>query len=142
MRDTHPNLYKTYLAYAVLSIALGLNFLFLTPTFMPLDVPKWPIGLALLGCGLIKLALLLLNSHNTWLRLSMTLSVVIYSFWAGATMFDFFRLSQTSMQLPLTYMGLAALGFLLLIEPFINPATAKKGVAKKGVAKNGNGKWV
>lgn len=124
MRDTHPNLWKTYLAYAVLSIALGLNFLFLTPTFMPLDIPEWLIGLTLLACGVFKLDLLLLNSHNKWLRLSMALSVFIYSFWAVATTYDFFRLSQTSMQLPLTYMGLAVLGFLLLLEPAINPATA------------------
>lgn len=128
MRNTHPNLYKTYLAYAVLSIALGLNFLFLTPTFMPLDVPKWPIGLTLLGCGVTKLTLLLLNFHNTnLLRPSMALSVAIYSFWAGALTFDFFRLSQTSMQLPLCYMGLATVGLFLLLEPFTNPATARDG---------------
>lgn len=124
MRNTHPNLWKTYMAFAVLSMALGLNFLFLTPTFMPLDVPKWPIGIALMGCSLIKLALLLLNGSNKQLRLSMSLSVLIYSFWAVATTYDFFSRSLTSMQLPLTYMGLAALGFLLLLEPAINPATA------------------
>lgn len=127
MRNTHPNLYKTYLAYAVLSVALGLNFLYLTPTFMPLDFPKDIVGSTFLGCGLIKLALLMLNLKNALLRLSMALSVVIYSFWAGAATFDFFRLSQTSLQLPLTYMGLAALGVLLLMEPFINPATGKNG---------------
>lgn len=125
MRNTHPNLYKTYVAYAALSIALGLNFLFLTPTFMPLEVPKWPIGLLLLGCGLTKLVLLARNSSNIWLRRSMALSVAIYSFWAMALTFDFFRLFQTSMQLPLTYIGLSSLGVLLLLEPFINPATAK-----------------
>lgn len=124
MRDTHPNLWKTYLAYAVLSIALGLNFLFLTPTFMPLEVPKWPIGLLLLGCGIVKLALLSRKSSNGWLRRSMALAVAIYLFWALALTYDFFRLDMTSMQLPLTYIGLATLGALLLLEPFINPATA------------------
>lgn len=125
MRDTHPNLYKTYMAFAVLSIALGLNFLFLTPAFMPLDIPEWLIGLTLLGCGLSKLTLLILNSHMTLLRSSMALSVAIYSFWAAALTFDFFRLSQTSLQLPICYMGLAALGLVLLAEPFTNPATGK-----------------
>lgn len=128
LKNTHPNLWKTYMLYALLSIVLGLNFLFLTPTFMPLDIPKWPIGLTFLGCGLIKLVLLLVNSKNLWLRFSMAQSVGIYSFWAGALTVDFFRLSQTSMQLPLTFMGLAGLGFLLLIEPFINPATAINGI--------------
>lgn len=125
MRNAHPTLYRTYLIYAVLSIALGLNFLFLTPAFMPLDIPKWPIGLALLGCGLTKLELLLLGRNSTWLRPSMALSVAIYSFWGGALTFDFVRLSQTSMQLPLCYLGLAALGLVLLDEPFTNPATVK-----------------
>lgn len=133
MRNTHPNLYKWYLIYAGTSIALGLNFLYLTPTFMPLDVPKEPIGLAFLGCGIVKLGLLLLNwvplvtYMRTWLRFSMSVSVVLYSFWAGAATFDFFRLHQTSLQLPLTYVGLAALGFAILLEPFINPATTKNG---------------
>lgn len=127
MRTTHPNLYKTYVAYAVLSIALGLNFLFLTPAFRPLETPGWAIGSIFLGCGLIKLTLLLLSTNHARLRLSMALSVVIYSFWAGALTFDFFRLSQTSLQLPLTYAGLAALGVLLLLEPFTNPATEQNG---------------
>lgn len=120
------------MAYAVLSAALGLNFLFLTPPFMPLDVPKWPIGLLLLGCSLVKLTLLLLNTRNRWLRLSMALSVTIYAFWAMGTTYDFFARSQTSMQLPLTYMGLATLGALLLMEPFINPATATAIIAING----------
>lgn len=130
MRKTHPNLYRTYFVYAVLSIALGLNFIFLTPTFMPLDMPKWPVGLLFLGCGVIKLAFLLTNSHSSWLRLSMALSVFIYSFWSGLLTFEFFRLSQTSLQLPLTYIGLAALGFLLLTEPFSNPATSTEANGK------------
>lgn len=125
MRNTHPTLYKTYIVYALLSIALGLNFWFLTPPFMPLEVPKSTISLAFLGCGTIKLTLLLLSSSHTWLRLSMALSVVIYSFWAAALTYSFFSESQTSLQLPLTFIGLAVLGTLLLIEPFTNPATAK-----------------
>lgn len=127
MRKAHPNLYKAYASYALLSISLGLNFLFLTPTFMPLNFPKEPIGIALVVCGVTKAILLILRMPGSiWLRLSLTLTVFIYSFWAGATTFDFFRLSQTSMQLPLTYIGLAVLGFVLLSEPFTNPATAMR----------------
>jgi hypothetical protein len=131
LRNTHPNLWKTYLAYAVLSIALGANFWWLTPTFMPLEIPKEPVGLAFAGCGAVKLALLLANAPNRWLRRSMALSVFLYSSWAGASTYQFFDLSQTSMQLPIAYMGLAALGVGLLIEPFVNPATAKNGINSK-----------
>lgn len=125
MKDTHPNLWRAYLVFALLSITLGLNFLFLTPAFMPLDIPELLIGLTLLGCGISKLTLLILNSYMALLRSSMALSVTIYSFWAGALTFDFIRLSQTSLQLPLTYIGLASLGLILLTEPFANPATEK-----------------
>lgn len=134
MKNTHPNLYKTYLTYAVLSIALGLNFFFLTPAFMPFQLDKFRVGLPFLGCGIIKLMLLLFNSRNKWLRLSMALSVFIYTFWAGALTFDFFDRSLTSMQLPIFVLGLAALGYFLLIEPATNPATEKNGNG------NGNGK--
>lgn len=124
MRNTHPNLYKTYVTYALLSIALGLNFLFLRPAFMPLDMPRWPIGLVFLGCGVSKLLALMLPSPHVLLRLSMSLSVAIYTFWGGLLTFEFVRLSQTSLQLPLTYIGLAVLGVILLTEPLVNPATA------------------
>lgn len=130
MRNSHPVLYKVYLAYALGSIALGLNFIFLTPTFMPLDFPKEPIGIAFMSCGGSKLMFLLLSEIfpttyiNMWLRLSMMISVIIFGFWATALIIDFFRLSQTSMQLPLMYILAAVLGALLLLEPFINPATA------------------
>lgn len=131
MRNTHPTLYKTYLAYGLLTVALGLNFVFLTPAFMPLSASKWVVGNAFLACGFINLLILL--KTTTWLRLSMMLSVALYAFWAGALTVDFFRLSQTSMQLPLTYFGLAALGIFLLTEPFVNPATQTNGT--NGTAK-------
>lgn len=138
MNTTHPNLWKFYMLYALGSIGLGLNFLFLTPTFMPLDVPKWPIGLALLGCGLVKLTLLLITwdvlvlnvSTYSGLRTSMLLSVIIYSFWAVAIITDFFRLvvfgdERMSLQLPLVYLIAAAAGGIFLTEPFSNPAMKK-----------------
>lgn len=124
MRHTHPNLYLAYAAFALLSIALGLNFFFLTPAFMPLSIPEYWIGSILLICGVTKGAALITNRPPDLVRASMALTVIIYSFWAGALAFDFFRLSQTSLQLPLTYAGLAALGLVLLREPYTNPATA------------------
>lgn len=129
LKDLHPTLYKTYLLFAVLSIALGLNFYYLTPPFMPLSVPKEPVSLVFLGCGVIKLMLLLIKSKHSWLRLSMATSVAIYTFWAIALTADFFLRSQTSLQLPIFVMGLAALGGLLLLEPFINPVTATATIA-------------
>lgn len=126
MRKTNPTTWLRLMIFALLSIALGLNFIFLTPTFMPFDMTKWPIGILLVGCGVLKLTLLLVNSSPImWVRASMAMSVVIYSFWGTILTIEFFRLDQTSLQLPLTYIGLSALGILLLSEPFANPPPPK-----------------
>lgn len=126
MRKTNPTTWQKLFVFAVLSTALGLNFIFLTPTFMPFDMPKWPIGLLLVGCGVAKLTLLLVNgSPVIWIRSSMALTVSIYSFWGAILTFEFFRLDQTSLQLPLTYIALALLGVLLLMDPFSNPPPPK-----------------
>lgn len=125
MNKTHPTLYRSYLTYALLSIALGLNFLFLHPAFDPLGIPKAAAGVAFLGCGALKMVLMLAAARVSWLRASMALSVAIMTFWAAALTAEFFLRSQTSLQLPLTFIALAALGFLLTTEPGVNPATAK-----------------
>lgn len=125
MKDHHPNLYNMYMVYAVLSIAMGLNFIFLNPSFDPFGVPKEVVGATFLGCGVTKASLLLWVRSATMLRLSMALSVAIMSFWSGVLTVDFFLRSLTSLQLPLTYIGLAVLGFLLIVEPFTNPATER-----------------
>lgn len=124
MRTAHPNLYGMYITYALLGIALGLNFIFLHPAFQPLGIPKWTIGAAFVVCGAIQLTLLLFVWNPTALRLLMALAVALMTFWAAVLTWEYFRLHQTSLQLPITYVGLAALGFLLLAEPFINPVTA------------------
>lgn len=136
MKDRHPTLWKVYLTYALGSILAGLNFIYLTPAFMPFDMPKWPVGLIFLSCGVIELLLLLFVSSATWLRRSMALTVFIYLFWVGALTYDFFARSQTSMQLPIFVLIGATVALFSLIEPFINPATAKNGNG------NGNGKGV
>lgn len=126
MRLSHPILWKQYLVYALVSLALGVNFIIATPAFMPLSTPKFPVGLPFVGCGLLLLVFLVpLKSDHNWLRRFMALTLGIFLFWAGALTVDFVRLSQTSMQLPICYIGLLAWGYFLLEEPPINPATAK-----------------
>lgn len=128
MRDTHPTLYKTHMTFAVGSILSGLNFLFLTPAFMPLSIDKWPVGLIFLGCGIVQLTLLLLSRTRPFLlKASMALTVFIMMFWAGALTYDFFDRSLTSMQLPIFVLELAVIALWQFIEPLLNPATAKNG---------------
>lgn len=144
MRKTHPTLFILYVIYTVALLALGFNFIFLTPAFMPLSIDntKWAIGLVFLGCGFLDLVLLLVNSYLTpryedtmrpLLRFSMALSAITYGFWAVATTFDFFDRSQTSMQLPIYCALAAAFGFVLLTVPFTNPA--ESGIISLDVVK-------
>lgn len=123
MIHLHLNLYKQW-TFAIGSLAFGFNFLFLTPAFMPFSLPKEFVGPIFLACGFIKLAMLLLNAPNNQLRLSMATTVYIYSFWAAVLTFEFFRLSQTSLQLPIAFIVLAILGLQVLDDmPVATPPT-------------------
>lgn len=128
MRETHPTLYLTYMAYAVLSIWLGWNFLYLNPTFDPLDIPKWSIGAVFLGLGLSQAVLMNIFPNGRAkgvARLLMALTIAVIIFWTGALTTDFFKYHQTSLQLPITYAALAVIGLALLLEPSVNPLTSK-----------------
>lgn len=131
IRRTHPNLYGAYLMYGLLCVALGLNFLFLNPTFDPLNVPKQVPGGVFLVLGTCLLTFLNVRRSATLLRAAMASLIGVFLFWTGALTLDFFRLGQTSLQLPITFLALGALAIPLTIEPLVNPVTSKIG--------NGNG---
>lgn len=126
LKRSHPNLYKAYLVYAFLCISLGLNFIFLNPTFDPLDISKQVPGYIFLLLGVATLFFLRVYRNATWLRVTMASIITVMFFWCGALVFDFFRLAQTSLQLPITFAALGALGIPLMIEPPINPTTSEK----------------
>jgi predicted membrane channel-forming protein YqfA (hemolysin III family) len=128
LSQSHPNLYKAFTAYALISLALGLNFIFLKPTFDPLGVPKGLIGAIFLALGSTKLLLLNVYRSLRLLRLVMAMAIGVMLFWTGALTLAFFKLGQTSLQLPITYLGLSILGMPLLVEPSVNPITDKNGV--------------
>jgi hypothetical protein len=128
LSQTHPNLYKAFMVYALISLALGANFIFLKPTFDPLNIPKGLIGAIFVGLGVIKLLLLNVYHSLRLLRLVMAIAIGVMLFWTGALTLDFFKLGQTSLQLPLTYLGLSVLGMPLLVEPSVNPLTDKNGI--------------
>lgn len=126
IKRTHPQLFVVYVMYGLLCIALGLNFLLLNPTFDPLGVPKQVPGVVFGVLGVSVLTFLRLYRSATLLRVTMASMVAIMFFWCGALVFDFFRLGQTSLQLPITFMALGGLGIPLTIEPSVNPATSNR----------------
>jgi len=128
VRKTDPSQWRRYLGFAVLSLSLGLNFIFLTPAFLPLGIPSYLVGLAFGGSGVAQLTILTFTASGKAIRLSMAVTLCTYIFWAAALTFDYVRFSQTSMQLPMMYIALAGLGFLLLEEPFASSRTDKPAI--------------
>ena len=126
LRRTHPNLYKAYTVYALACIMLGLNFFFLTPAFNPLDLSKYVPGGIFLAIGVAELVFLNAFRSTAWLRLSIAVMITAMFFWTGALVFDFIRLDQTSLQLPITFAALGLLAVPLLLEPPTNPITSIK----------------
>lgn len=123
------------MVYSLACISLGLNFLFLNPTFNPLDIPKWTIGAIFTLLGLSELIFLNVpvdNTRKTIVRILMALIIGVMFFWAGALTIDFFERSQTSLQLPITYLVIAFLGIATLLEPTVNPITNKNGPVING----------
>jgi hypothetical protein len=124
LRRAHPNLFRSYLTYAVLTVALGLNFLVLNPTFEPFGIPKDVCGVVFLALGLVHLCFLTVLRKAELQRVAMAATISAMFFWAGINTAEFFRLGQTSLQLPLVFFGLAVLGLPLLVEPSTNPITS------------------
>lgn len=124
---THRNLYLAYTGYAILDLALGLNFLFLHPVFDPLGIPKMPVGVIFVALGVAKLILLNLWRNMDVLRAVTAANLAALFFWCGALTLSYFQLHQTSLQLPITYLALGIIGLPLLAEPFVNPASRPPG---------------
>lgn len=125
VRLTHPNLYYTIMVFAISSLILGLNFLLLNPTFLIYNQPNWIWGSIFVATAATKLIFLNFYRRLKPMRATMAFAVGYCLFLAGGTMQPFFE-GKGSLQLPIMYLALAALQYPLLMEPFINPWTAKR----------------
>lgn len=123
IRLTHPNLYRALIAFALINIGLGFNFLFTNPTFNPYMIDKTIIGCTFLVLGLLKITFLQVFRNLKILRLIMAAEVAFMMFWGIGTTITFFR-GQTSLQLFVLYAGLSILETCLLLEPVVNPVSA------------------
>jgi hypothetical protein len=127
-------MYWTFTIYALITLALGLNFVFLKPTFNPLNIPKGVAGATFLAVGVAQLVLLNLYRSIRLLRLSVAVGITVMLFWMGALFLDFIKLGQTSLQLPITYLGMSALVMPMLVEPPVNPLTDRNGINGVGTS--------
>lgn len=123
LRRTHPNLYSSLMVYGLLNIALALNFIFLTPAFDPLGINKYIFGVIFIVMGAVKILALNIAAPPRFLRFTVAANVSLFLFFGGILVAGFFSEGQTSLQLPLTYFGLAFIEYPLLKEPLVNPVT-------------------
>jgi hypothetical protein len=125
VRKTHPNLYLNITVFGLLSIALGINFWVLSPTFLIFDFPNWFWGTIFLTLGTVKLFFLNFYRCLKLVRGAMAFAVGYLLFLGLGTMQPFLE-GTGSLQLPILYLGCALLQSAVLLEPFINPWTARR----------------
>lgn len=124
IRKTHPNLYWLVMILAVVGIALGLNFIVNSPTFLIYAAPNVLWGVIFLAIGLGKIVSLNFYRRLRLVRAIMAFGVAYMMFLALGTMQPFLE-GSGSLQLPILYVGMAALQIPLLLEPFVNPWTSR-----------------
>lgn len=125
VRLTHPSLYRTLMIYAFGFLALGVNFMVFTPTFLVYGQPNYLWGSIFLGLGGSFLCFLNCYRSLRLMRLTMTVSALYLLFFALGTTQPFLD-REGSLQLPFLYLGWTGLLFLMLYEPFINPWSARR----------------
>lgn len=124
IRLTHPTMYYSIMVFGLIYVGQGINFLFTNPTFNPYQIPYGYIGVLFLTLGILKIILLNFVRNLVWLRIIMAIEVAVACWWGFGGSITYFR-GQTSLQLPILYVGLSALEMLWLMEPYLNPLTKK-----------------
>lgn len=121
IRKTNPGLYRTLMRLAVMSILLGFNFFFYTPTFNP--IPKTIVGVIFTTLG-IALFVSVNWIHKGW-RHVLAVSMGATFFWAIINTQQVFE-GKASFQLPIFLLGFSVAHFFALIEPPVNPMTRRE----------------
>ena len=125
LRKTNPNLWRAVLGFAIINISLGFNFLIFHPVFLLWHQSNYLWSAIFLTLGTSKIVFLILKRNLSMVRLTMGAEIGYMMFLAiGAT--EPVLTNSASMQLPILYVGLAFLELPWLLEPFINPWTARR----------------
>lgn len=120
---THRNLFVAITILAVMELALAANLYLSKPTFTPYGIPREAIATVFLLLGTSQLFFLNIRRNLKLVRLMIASTMAFMLFW-GITNTQQAFAGKSSYQLPILYIGLAALQFPLLIEPSINPITS------------------
>lgn len=124
IRYTHPNLYRSIMTLSIMSVLLAANFWRSNPTFNPYGIDKDHVGWAFLALGVGQIVFLNLGYLRT-VRGAMALSSLAMLLWGWANTEQAFA-GNASFQLPILYVALGGLQFILLIEAPVNPVEQKQ----------------
>lgn len=127
IRKTHPNLYRGVMTLGVMDVLLAANFYWLNPTFEVYHVKNWIWATVFLALGASKLVFLNLYRDLRCVRIAMAFNVSFIIFFAIGTCEPWLD-GEGSLQLPILYTGIAVSQLWLLVEPFIQPWTAKRDI--------------
>lgn len=125
LRLSHPTLYRGIMTFAIINMALALNFFFTNPTFNPYEIDKSVVGAIFMSLGFSKIIFLNVYRSLKVVRALMTLEIMFMLFWGLGNTITFWQ-GKTSLQLLVLYVGMAANETWLLLEPFVNPMTETK----------------
>lgn len=123
IRQTHPNMYRVLMIMSIMFIALAVNLYFSKPTFSPYDIDKNVIASIFLVLGVSKIIALNLYHNLKLVRLLASIATSFMMFWGLSNTEQAFA-GKASFQLPILFITLSIINFLLLIEPASNPLTA------------------
>lgn len=133
VRLTNPDLYRNAMLSGVVSLLMGLNFLLgaipggiiPAPTFFVYDQSNFLWAGCFFALAALKLVTLTLRHNDRLLRLWLWLSSVYLVFFALGTCQPFAD-GKGSLQLPLLYATWAFVCLYTLLNPLINPWTARR----------------
>ena len=125
IRLTHPGLYHSIMTLGLMSVALAVNFWITTPAFNPFSINKNAVGVVFFLLGTVQLVFLSVFRSLRMVRLGLAVSIFVMVSWGLSNVQQFIN-GHTSLQLPILYLTLAALQYVLLIESPVNPMTKKK----------------
>lgn len=122
LRRSHPGLYKLTMVFAIMSLLLAVNFWTSNPTFHPFDIPKNLVGVVFVVLGMWQVIFLNVVRNLKMVRLGSMAMVFFLAAWGLGNMQQSIA-GKASFQLPILYIALAALHYLVLVEPPVNPMT-------------------
>jgi len=111
--------------FGLMDVALAVNFWITTPAFNPFSINKNLVGVVFFVLGVAQLVFLRVFRSLRMVRIGLAVSIFVMVSW-GLTNVQQFINGHTSLQLPILYLTLGALQYVLLIESPVNPMTKKR----------------